>query len=119
MLSSRMCMLYCIHTSIKLLMFSCICRRPCTFEIDFATWQDNRCLPSRKIRKSHFRNALLVPESYWPYTPFFTDLSERLIERLHIFPMKDYNAYILEYITKTLVPGFSSFLTIYIPELWQ
>lgn len=116
-------MFYCIHTSIKLL------TRLAAYVVGvYPKWTLRRgkttVFTRSQIRESRFGNALLKSESYWPrYTPFhITRLPECLIKRLHIFPMKDYNAYIIfEYITKTLVPGlwFSSFLTIYIPELWQ
>ena len=79
-----------------------------------------QCLEDRKFAKAI--SEMLYSSQKAIGLRFTSRLLERLIKRLHIFPMKDYNAYIIfEYITKTLVPGlwFSSFLTIYIPELWQ
>ena len=71
-------------------------------------------LGAYQIVEAHFGNASHVPESYC-YTPCNTPhvYLKRLVERYgYIFSMKDYNVNILEYVTKTLVPRFPSFLTI-------
>lgn len=117
MLSSRMYISYCIHTSIKLLTFNCI--------LLYSAYIRNRVcdkiIGAYQVANSQkpFRKCFTRTRKLLASLLHFTNLPECLIKQLHIFPMKDYNAYILEYITKTLVPGFSSFLTIYIPELWQ
>ena len=94
--------------------------------MDFTTWQNNKIanLPDRKFAKAISEMLYSSQKAIGLIIFHFTlyVYLRRLIKRLHIFPMKDYNAYIIfEYITKTLVPGlwFFSFLTIYIPELWQ
>lgn len=69
--------------------FSCIRHRHIS-EIGFATWQDNDAYLVANSQKS-FRKCFIRCQKTIGLVIHFTCLSERLIERLHIFPMKDYN----------------------------